>query len=197
MLGREAVAGKRSGKIRKVENERREQNIPEVSPEVADGSQGTLEAELASLAAERDQLAAEKAELNDMLLRRQADFENYRKRVERDRSEFIQFAAADLVREMLPVLDDFERALKIETADPEYAKGVEMIYQRLLGILKKAGLEAIETEGKRFDPNLHEALDRLETEEAEDQSILQEYQKGYNFKGRLLRPSRVKVAVRP
>ena len=116
-----------------------QQNVPDVSPELAeDGREQTeLEAQLAALAAERDQLAAEKAELNDCLLRRQADFDNFRKRVERDRSDFIQFAAMDVVREMLPMLDDFERALAVETADREYAKGVEMIYGRLFETLKK------------------------------------------------------------
>lgn len=182
-----------------MENESRDQKVPEVSPEVAE-EPGTLpdtEAQLAALAAERDQLQAEKAELHDRLLRRQADFENYRKRVERDRSEFIQFAAMETVRELLPILDDFERALRAPTTDQEYAKGVEMIYKRLFDALQKVGLEPIETEGKIFDPNLHEALDRVETEEAEDLAILEEYQRGYNFKGRLLRPSLVKVAVRP
>lgn len=186
------------GKIGTVENESQEQNIPNVSPETVEEVRppADLEAQLASVAAERDRLAAENAELNDRLLRHRADFDNFRKRAERDRSEFIQFAAMDLVRELLPILDDFERAMRAETTDPEYAKGVEMIYQRFFDVLKRIGLEPIETEGRLFDPNFHEALDRVETEEAEDQAILQEYQKGYNFKGRLLRPSRVRVAVR-
>lgn len=176
-----------------------QQNVPDVSPELAeDGREQTeLEAQLAALAAERDQLAAEKAELNDRLLRRQADFDNFRKRVERDRSDFIQFAAMDVVREMLPMLDDFERALAVETADREYAKGVEMIYGRLFETLKKMGLEPIDTDGATFDPNLHQALDRVESDEFEEHAIVQEYQRGYNFKGKLLRPSMVRVAVRP
>ena len=105
-------------------------------------------AQLAAVTAERDQLAAEKAELNDRLLRARADFDNARRRAERDRSDFLQFAAMDLVRDMLPVLDDFERALKVETADRNYAKGVELIYQRLYETLKKMGLEPIETAGQ-------------------------------------------------
>jgi molecular chaperone GrpE len=103
----------------------------------------------------------------------------------------------DLVREILPVLDDFERALKVETADRDYAKGVELIYQRLYETLKRLGLEPIETEGKQFDPNRHEAMQRVQTEEAEDQAILGELQRGYNFRGKLLRPAWVRVAVRP
>jgi molecular chaperone GrpE len=101
------------------------------------------------------------------------------------------------VRDILPVLDDFERALKVETADREYARGVELIYQRLYESLKKLGLEPIETEGRKFDPNLHQAVERVEAEDAEDQAILGEFQRGYNFRGKLLRPAMVRVAVRP
>lgn len=103
----------------------------------------------------------------------------------------------DLVRELLPVLDDFERAMRVETADREYVKGIELIYQRLFDQLKKQGLEPIHTEGKRFDPNLHQAIERVPTEDAEDQSILGEFQRGYQFKGKLLRPAMVRVAVQP
>ena len=157
----------------------------------------TVEGQLAAVTAERDRLAAEKADLYDRLLRARAEFDNARRRAERERSDFLQFAAMDLVREILPVLDDFERALKVETADRHYAKGVELIYQRLYEAMKRLGLEPIETEGKRFDPNQHEAMQRVQTEEAEDQAILGELQRGYNFRGKLLRPAWVRVAVRP
>jgi molecular chaperone GrpE len=156
----------------------------------------TPDSQLADVAAERDRLLAEKAELENRLLRARAEFDNARRRGERERSEYLQFAALDLVRDVLPVLDDFERALKVETVDSSYAKGVELIYQRLYECLKKIGLEPIESAGKKFDPNLHQAVDRVETEDAEDQTILDEYQRGYNFKGRLLRPAMVRVAVR-
>ena len=157
----------------------------------------TLEGQLLGIAAERDQLLADKADLQDRLLRQRAEFDNYRRRADRERSEYLQYAAMDLVREILPVLDDFERALKHETADRDYAKGVELIYQRLAESLKKMGLEAVETGGRQFDPNLHQAVQRVETDDAEDQSILSEFQKGYNFRGKLLRPAMVKVAVKP
>jgi molecular chaperone GrpE len=178
-------------------------DIPNPEPNVADVSEDanlpveTAEGQLAALAAERDQLAAAKAELEDRMLRVRAEFDNARRRAERERSEFLQFAAMDLIKELLPVVDDFERALQVETADSDYAKGVELIYQRLLETLKKIGLEPIDTTGQRFDPNLHQAVDRVETEEAEDMAILSEYQRGYNFRGKLLRPAMVKVAVRP
>jgi molecular chaperone GrpE len=157
----------------------------------------TMEGQLAAVTAERDRLASEKAEIEDRLRRAWAEFDNARRRGERERSDFLQFAAMDLVRSLLPVLDDFGRALKVETSGKEYAKGIELIYQRFYDTLKKMGLEPIETAGKRFDPNQHEAVQRAQTEEAEDQAILEELQKGYNFKGKLLRPAWVKVAVRP
>jgi molecular chaperone GrpE len=161
--------------------------------EPIDSSEGRY----AALAAERDQLLNEKAELNDRLLRARAEFDNARRRAERERSDYLQYAGTDLVRNLLPVLDDFERALKVETADKDYAKGIELIYQRFYDSLKKLGLEPIETAGQQFDPNHHEAVQRVETEDSKDQAILEEFQKGYNFKGKLLRPAWVKVAVKP
>ena len=157
----------------------------------------TLEGQLAAVTAERDQLKAEKDELYDRVLRARAEFDNARRRAERDRVDFLQFAAMELVKDILPILDDFERALKVQTADSEYAKGVELIYQRMYDTLKKLGLEPIDAQGKPFDPNLHQAVDRVQTEEAEDMTVLDEFQRGYNFRGKLLRPSMVKVAVRP
>src|SRR6476661_4318565 len=157
----------------------------------------TVEGELQAANADREKLASEKAELYDRLLRKQAEFDNFRRRTERDRSDFLQFAGMDLARELLPVLDDFERALKVECADTNYAKGIVLIHQRLSDILKKMGVEHLEAAGKPFDPNVHEAVVRFPTDEVEDQTVLEEFQKGYNFKGKLLRPAMVKVAVRP
>src|SRR6478672_8082834 len=99
----------------------------------------TGEGELQAATAERDKLAAERTDLYDRLLRKQAEFDNFRRRTERDRSDFLQFAGMDLARELLPVLDDLERALKVECAGQNYAKGIELIYQRLSDILKKMG----------------------------------------------------------
>ena len=164
-----------------------EENLPVITPE----------AQIAALTAERDQLAAEKADLKDRLLRALADFDNFRRRAERDRSEYVQFAAMEIARDLIPILDDFRRAMKVETADKDYAKGIELIDQRLFETLKKAGLEPIEAAGKPFDPNLHQAVDRVQSEELPDQTVLEEYQSGYNFKGKLLRPAMVKVAVKP
>jgi molecular chaperone GrpE len=174
------------------------QNPESVDPNVSEVPVEVIQdPAIVALTAERDQLAAEKADLQDRLLRNRAEFDNFRRRAERDRADFFQFAAMETVRDLLPILDDFERALKVETADAVYAKGVELIYSRLAESLKKAGLEAIETAGQKFDPNLHEAIARVESAEAEDQTILGEMQKGYQFKGKLLRPAWVQVAVKP
>jgi molecular chaperone GrpE len=152
---------------------------------------------LASVAAQRDQLAAEKAELQDRLLRRVAEFENFRRRAEREKSEVREFSAMETIRDLLPALDDFERALSAETSGPEFAKGMELIFQRFSGELRKLGLEPIATEGQKFDPHIHHALEMSETAEAEEHTILAEMQKGYKFRGKLLRPAMVRVAVAP
>jgi len=147
------------------------------------------------IAAERDRAVKEKTELQELLQRRQAEFENFRRRNERERTELWEYAAMDTVKALLPVLDDFERALKIETADKEYARGMELIYQRLLETLKKLGLEPISEEVPLFNPHIHHAVEMVDTKDHPDQTILEEYQRGYYFKGRLLRPAMVKVAV--
>lgn len=157
--------------------------------------QASAPAETEPAAAERDRLATEKAELQELLQRRQAEFENYRRRSERERGEIAEFARMDAVRALLPVLDDFERALKTETADSEYARGMQLIYTRLSDSLKKLGLEPIVNDVPVFNPHIHHAVDMVDTKDHPDQTILEEYQKGYYFKGKLLRPSMVKVAV--
>ena len=171
------------------------ENIETLDDEVSAKQAGEQPAD--AVREERDNLKAERDDLKELLLRRQAEFDNFRKRSERDRTEFAQYAGMELVRELLPVLDDFERALKVETADAEYAKGVAMIYNRLFEGLKKQGLEPIDTTGATFDPHLHQAIERVETTDAEDHAVLGEFQRGYNFKGKLLRPAMVKVAVKP
>lgn len=144
---------------------------------------------------ERDRLVREKAELQELLQRRQAEFENFKRRNERERTDLFEFAAMDAVKALLPVLDDFERAIKVESADKEYARGMELIYQRLYDSLKKLGLEPITEEVAIFNPHIHHAVEMVDTKDHPDQTILEEYQRGYYFKGRLLRPAMVKVAV--
>ena len=165
----------------------------EAEGQLADAATGAMPD---PIAAERDALIQEKADLQALLLRRQADYENSRRRAEKERLEHAEYAAMDAVKAFLPILDDFERALGVETTDKDYARGIELIYTRTLDTLKKLGLEPMETEGAKFDPNLHHAIEMVNTEEADDQTVLGEFQRGYNFKGKLLRPALVRVAVR-
>jgi len=142
---------------------------------------------------------AEKAELQERSLRIQAEFQNFRRRAEKERLEFSEYASMEAVRTLVPILDDFERALKAETTGEsgEYVKGMKLIHQRFGAALERLGLEPIESVGKMFDPHLHHAVEMVETDGAPDQTILDEFQRGYNFKGRLLRAAMVKVAVQP
>jgi molecular chaperone GrpE len=179
------------------EIDKREPGPASAGPSQADGAQVTDPADaLATMTAERDTLAAEKAGLEDRFLRLQAEFQNQRRRGEKEKMEWHEYAAAEAVRALLPILDDFERALKVESADKDYTRGMELIYQRLYDALKKLGLEPINSLGQPFDPNIHHAVDRKESAEADD-TVIEEYQRGYNFKGRMLRPAMVVVAVTP
>ena len=149
---------------------------------------------------DRDRLVAEKAELEDLLRRRQAEFDNFRKRVERERGEVYEDATMRAVFQLLPVLDDFERALAVapaaESSVSEYAKGITLIHQQFVETLGKLGLKTFETVGKEFDPNLHHAVQKVETPGVETDMVLEQYQKGYFFKEKLLRPAMVKVSVK-
>ena len=152
-------------------------------------------ASAAALAAERDLLIAEKADLQERYMRRTAEFDNFRRRTERDMAERREYASEDAVRNLLPLLDDFELALKAPCSDPEYAKGLHLIYSRFADSLKKIGLEPLEVIGAKFDPHCHEAIQMVPNADVEDQTILHELRRGYSFKGRLLRPAMVSVAV--
>jgi len=144
-------------------------------------------------------LVAEKEELTNTLVRRQADFDNYRKRMERERMEEARRGAGRLLQELLPVLDALDRALRSHDNPvfDEYRKGVELIYRHLWDTLAKNGLQRIAAEGKKFDPHYHEAIDRVETSEYPDGTIIEVVQEGYLFDARVLRPSLVRVAVIP
>jgi len=166
----------------------------------ADVSDDPVTAEVpgaAALLTQCDQLIAEKAELQDRLLRKLAEFENFRRRTERELADRYDQSVADTVKLLLPILDDFERALQHDTADKEYARGVELIYTRFSEALRKLGVEPIEAEGQPFDYNLHNAIEMVPSEEVEDHTVITDLQRGYLFKGRLLRPSMVRVAVKP
>jgi len=144
-------------------------------------------------------LATDLEELRQTLLRRQADFDNYRKRIERERSEDGRRATARVIEGLIPVLDGFEHALAAhrEAEYESYRKGFELIYKQLIDNVAKLGAHRIDPLGKAFDPHRHQAMDRVETTEHADGTILAVFQPGYEFHGRVLRPALVRVAVHP
>ena len=144
---------------------------------------------------ETDKLRAERDALIDRLARLQAEFDNARKRAVREQQEFREFAAADVIKNILPALDSFERALKAPAGEAnDLRSGLELIYRQFQDALQKLGVQPIESVGKVFDPRLHEAVEMVDTSEAPDHEVLDEFQRGYNYKGRLLRPAMVRVA---
>jgi molecular chaperone GrpE len=159
----------------------------------------SVAADTAKANAELAKLTADLEELRQTLLRRQADFDNYRKRIEKERFEDAKRATARLVEGLIPVIDGFEHALAAhrEAEYESYRKGFELIYKQLLDHLAKLGVERLDPIGKPFDPHLHQAVDRAETKDHDDGTILQVFQPGYVFHGRVLRPAMVRVAVHP
>ena len=138
------------------------------------------------------------AELNERIVRLTADFDNFRKRAQREKDEARQFANQGLLEKLLPVLDNFEMALTaVKDADPSVRDGVQMILDQLLGVLKESGVEPVDATGQPFDPNLHDALSQEETTEVEEGTVVQQVQRGYKLNDRLVRPARVVVAKAP
>jgi molecular chaperone GrpE len=152
-----------------------------------------------SLPAELLKVKAEKEELLQTMIRRQADFENFRKRTERDRLEEGRRGVERLILDLIPVLDAFDRALQAhdDSAFEEYRKGITLIRKQLWDSIAKHGVQRIEAAGKIFDPHQHQAIERLESEEFPDGFIVAVFQDGYMFHGRVLRPAIVRVAVHP
>lgn len=171
--------------------------MSEIEPEQNDS--GATDDPLQKLAEDLARLQAEKDELMQTMIRRQADFENYRKRIERQSDEDRRRGIERVLEDLLPVIDAFERALKAHDnpAYEEYKKGLELIYQQLRNIATKHGLEKIDAAGKEFDPRFHQAIERVETTAYPEGSVLEVLQDGYLFHGRVLRPSIVRVAASP
>lgn len=146
---------------------------------------------------EVQKLLAEKQELMNTLVRRQADFENYRKRIEKERHADRHRGVEAFVEQLLPVLDAFDLALSADSggAEGEYLKGFELIRRQLWDVISKQGVKRIEAVGKEFDPHLHHAIDRVETNEHPEGTIVAEHQPGYMFHDRVLRPAMVRVAA--
>jgi molecular chaperone GrpE len=148
---------------------------------------------------EEDRPKSERDEYYDLLLRKTAEFDNYRKRIERERTSVQQSAAADLISELLPLVDDLERALSVDTESAgadTYRAGVELIHRQLLSLLEKRGVAAIDALGAQFDPEFHQAVATGPADDNEhpDGSVIEEHRRGYTLHGRLLRPAMVKVA---
>jgi molecular chaperone GrpE len=169
----------------------------EGSPAAEQGAGGSP-AEV-SLAEQVQKLLTEKQDLMSTLVRRQADFENYRKRIEKERHAERHRGVESLIEQILPVLDAFDRALAAhdDPAGEEFRKGFELIRRQLWDVLAKEGLERIESVGKEFDPYIHHAIERVETAGRVDGAVLDEMQTGYMFHGRVLRPAMVRVASAP
>jgi molecular chaperone GrpE len=144
---------------------------------------------------EVDKLRGEREALLDRLARLQAEFDNARKRAQREQQEFKEYAAADVIKGILPVLDSFERALKAPAGQAnDFRSGIELIYRQFLDALQKAGVQPIQAVGQPFDPRFHEAIEMVDTDKVEDHHVLDELQRGYKYKDRLLRPAMVRVA---
>ncbi|MBP7794303.1 MAG: nucleotide exchange factor GrpE [Acidobacteria bacterium] len=156
-----------------------------------------LESELEAKDQEISELKAQVEELKDKFLRVLADMDNLRKRTAREKEEFRQYALTDIFKDLLPIIDNFERALKIaeETDGKTFKEGIDLIYRMLLNYLARHGVKPIELQDNRFDPSLHQALASEESEEISEPQIKEELQKGYLIHERLLRPTMVKVLV--
>ena len=169
-------------------------NIPELNMDAKNGA-----ADNDGASAETAKLVSELDDMRQTLLRRQADFDNYRKRIEKERTEDSKRTTARLVEGVIPIIDGFEQALAAhgQSEYENYRKGFELIYKQLLENITKLGVERMDPSGKQFDPHLHQAMDRLETADHEDGMIVHVFQPGYVFHGRVLRPAMVRVAVNP
>jgi molecular chaperone GrpE len=147
-----------------------------------------------AVVSEAEKLRAERDALLDRLARLQAEFDNARKRAVREQQAFREFAAADVIKNFLPTLESFERALKVNTDSTEFRNGVELIYRQFQDALLKVGVQPIAAVGQVFDPRIHEAIEMVDTTEVPDQHVVDELQRGYKYKDRLLRPAMVRVA---
>jgi molecular chaperone GrpE len=162
------------------------------------GTASTREKQEAVPQSELQKLKAERDALVDRLARLQADFENARKRAAKEQQDFREYAAADAIKALLPALDSFERAMTVPATQlSELRGGVELIYKQLHDALTKIGVQAVPAKGETFDPRVHEAIEMVDTDHAPDHQVIEELQRGYRLKDRLLRPAMVRVANNP
>ena len=160
------------------------------TPEMAE----TVDDQAETQTADTAQLKKQRDDYYDRLLRKTAEFDNYRKRIDRERLQVSEAAAADLVKELLPLVDDLERALRAEGDDNAIRKGVELIHKQLLEILRRRGVRPIEALGADFDPHYHMAVAHEHAEDKREGEVIEEFGRGYMLGDRLLRPAMVKVA---
>ena len=163
-------------------------------PAANSGEEAASPAAADATGSEVEKLKAERDALLDRLARLQAEFDNARKRAVREQQEFREFAAADVIKNILPALDSFERALKADGDSSEFRNGIELIYRQFQDALQKTGVQPIAAVGQPFDPRIHEAIEMVDTAEVPDHQVLDELQRGYKYKDRLLRPAMVRVA---
>jgi molecular chaperone GrpE len=143
---------------------------------------------------ETDRLRSERDALLDRLARMQAEFDNARKRAAREQQDYRDYALADAIKALIPVLDSFDRALQSSPEKSEFHVGVELIHKQLQGALAKIGVKPVSAKGQQFDPRFHEAIEMVDTDDVPDHEVIEELQRGYKLKDRLLRPAMVKVA---
>jgi len=146
---------------------------------------------------EIEKLRAERDALVERLARMQAEFDNARKRAAKEQQDYRDYALADVIKALIPVLDSFDRALQTSPEKSEFHAGVELIQKQLQDALARIGVRPIDAKGEQFDPRYHEAIEMVDTENAKDHEVLEELQRGYKLKDRLLRPAMVKVARNP
>jgi molecular chaperone GrpE len=160
------------------------------------GIQGVPVDPSAALADEVADLRRERDALYDRVLRQAAEFDNYRKRIERERKDLAEYAASQLLQELLPVVDDLERALQAQTGSgaDAYREGVELIHRQLMELLRSRGVTPIETVGQDFDPHVHQAVEYAEAAGRREGEVITEFRRGYRHGDRLLRPALVRVA---
>jgi len=179
-----------------VKDEDKDKTEEEVEPEIVAGSDSAQE-EAAQIQQDLDSARSEAADYLDNLKRLQAEFENFRKRMVREQTDFLSLATQEIIKSLLPVIDNFERALAHEVEGDqagEYRDGMQLVYAQLLDVLAKEGLSAVEPVGEVFDPSIHEAMMQVEGGDHPEGTIVRVLEKGYTLKGRVIRPAKVAVA---
>jgi molecular chaperone GrpE len=175
-----------------------EETVTQAAEANAEQAESSLDQDASSLQAEVTRFQGLADENQQRLLRTQADFDNYRKRTQKEKEDFAKYASTQIINGLLPIIDNFERAIATagdDTNFESFSKGVSMIFRQLEGVLQAEGLSAMETVGQAFNPEFHQAIMQVESEEYPEGTIVEEVQKGYMLKDKVLRPAMVKTSV--